>query len=97
MELFFLSLRTNDQMPDRLGVKTNSSLLRAADPASVKFDPNSRKRSFQPNVRDLTYSVYRPDLAALGAIDGFMPSSVPIDNNEPQSRRDEGLEFIDVT
>jgi hypothetical protein len=26
----------------------------------------------QPNERDLTYSKYRPDLAALGAQDGFM-------------------------
>src|SRR6267142_1800404 len=49
------------------------------------------------NPRDLTYSVYRPDLAALGAIDGFMPSGLPISNNDPLSRRDAGLEFLDLT
>jgi hypothetical protein len=51
----------------------------------------------QPNVQDLIYSVYRPDLAALGARDGFMPSGLPISNNDPLSRRDAGLEFLNVT
>jgi hypothetical protein len=51
----------------------------------------------QPNARDLTYSVYRPDLAALGAKDGFMPSGLPVSVNDPLSRRDFGLEFLDVT
>jgi hypothetical protein len=51
----------------------------------------------QPNARDLTYSVYRPDLAALGAKDGFMPSGLPISVNDPLSRRDAGLEFLNVT
>lgn len=36
----------------------------------------------QPNAQDLTYSIYRPDLAALGAIDGFMLSGLPISNND---------------
>jgi len=67
------------------------------DPAFVKLAPNSTTRTMQPNARDLTYSVYRPDLAALGAIDGFMPSGLPISNNDPLSRRDAGLEFLDVT
>lgn len=67
------------------------------DPAFVKFDPNSTTITMQPNARDLTYSVYRPDLAALGAQDGFMPSGRPISNNDPLSRRDAGLEFLDVT
>jgi cytochrome c peroxidase len=67
------------------------------DPAFVKFDPKSTTDSFQPNVRDLTFTKYRPDLAALGAKDGFMPSGRPIDNNDPLSRRDAGLEFLDVT
>jgi hypothetical protein len=67
------------------------------DPAFVKFDPNSTAITMQPNARDLTYSVYRPDLAALGAKDGFMPSGRPISNNDPLSRRDAGLEFLDVT
>jgi len=67
------------------------------DPAFAKYDPNSTTITMQPNARDLTYSVYRPDLAALGAKDGFMPSGRPISNNDPLSRRDAGLEFLDVT
>lgn len=67
------------------------------DPAFVKFDPKSSTDTFQPSVIDLTYSKYRPDLAALGAKDGLMPSGLPVDNNDPLSRRDMGLEFLDVT
>jgi cytochrome c peroxidase len=67
------------------------------DPAFVKFDPNSTTVTMQPNARDLTYSVFRPDLAALGAKDGFMPSGRPVSVNDPLSRRDAGLEFLDVT
>src|SRR5260370_11157473 len=67
------------------------------DPAFVHFDPNSTTITMQPNARDLTYSVFRPDLADLGAKDGFMPSGRPVSNNDPLSRRDAGLEFLDVT
>ncbi len=67
------------------------------DPAFVKYDPNSTTSTLQPNERDLTYSKYRPDLAALGAKDGFVISGLATDNNDPLSRRDEGLEFLDVT
>ena len=67
------------------------------DPAFVKHDPNSSTRTFQPNERDLTYSKYRPDLAALGAKDGFVLSGLATDNNDALSRRDLGLEFLDVT
>lgn len=67
------------------------------DPAFVHYDPNSSTDTLQPNERDLTYSKYRPDLAALGAKDGFMPSGLAIDDNDPLARRDEGLEFLDVT
>jgi hypothetical protein len=67
------------------------------DPALVNYDPNSSTDTLQPNVRDLTYSRYRPDLAALGAKDGFMLSSLAIDDNDPLTRRDEGLEFLNVT
>jgi cytochrome c peroxidase len=67
------------------------------DPAFVHFDPNSSTDTLQPNERDLTYSKYRPDLAALGAKDGLMPSGLAIDDNDPLSRRDQGLEFLDVT
>ncbi len=67
------------------------------DPAFVKYDPNSTTDTFQPNERDLTFSKYRPDLAALGAKDGLMPSGRASSNNDPLSRRDQGLEFLDVT
>ncbi len=46
---------------------------------------------------ELTYSVYRPDLAALGAIDGLMPSGRAVSTNDGLSRRDKGLEFLNVT
>jgi Di-haem cytochrome c peroxidase len=67
------------------------------DPAFLKFDPHSSTDAFQPHERDLMYSKYRPDLAALGAKDGFMLSGLAINNNDPLSRRDQGLEFLDVT
>jgi cytochrome c peroxidase len=67
------------------------------DAAFVRYDPHSTTRTFQPNERDLNYSKYRSDLAALGAIDGFVISGLAIDNNDALSRRDEGLEFLDVT
>src|SRR5262249_3550624 len=67
------------------------------DPAFVHFDPKSSTDTLQLNARDLTYSKYRPDLAALGAQDGFVISGLAMDSNDPLSRRDEGLEFLDVT
>ncbi|MGB8535584.1 MAG: cytochrome c peroxidase [Acidobacteriaceae bacterium] len=67
------------------------------DPAHVIYDPNSTTPSFALNARDLTYSKFRPDLAALGAKDGFPISGLAIDDNDPLTRRDEGLEFLDVT
>jgi len=67
------------------------------DPALAHFDPNSSTDSFQPNERDLTYSQFHPELVALGAKDGFLLSGRAIDSNDPLTRRDEGLEFRDVT
>ena len=67
------------------------------DPAFAKYDPNSSTRPFQLSAPDFTYSRYRPDLAALGAVDGHPISGLAQDNNDPLSRRDEGLEFLDVT
>jgi len=67
------------------------------DPAFVHFDPKSPTKMFQLSPPDFLYSVYRPDLAALGAIDGRPASGLPQDNNDPLSRRDMGLEFLDVT
>lgn len=67
------------------------------DPAFVRYDPNSTTDTLQPNERDLTYSKYRPDLVALGANDGMMLSGLAIDSNDPLARRDQGIEFLDVT
>jgi cytochrome c peroxidase len=67
------------------------------DPAFVHFDPESPTRMFQLSPPDFLYSVYRPDLAALGAVDGRPLSGLPQDNDDPLSRRDMGLEFLDVT
>ncbi|HEY6881173.1 MAG TPA: cytochrome c peroxidase [Polyangiales bacterium] len=60
------------------------------------YDP-SFVDEFQPNQRDLTYSQHHPELIALGARDGAMLSGRPIDNDDPLSRRDMGLEFLDVS
>ena len=60
------------------------------------YDPGFA-RDFQPNPSDLTYSTNRPELAALGAKDGQLLSGLAVDNNDPLSRRDQGLEFLDVT
>ena len=60
------------------------------------FDPGF-VRDFQPNEDDLTYSKTHPELSALGATDGQMLSGRAIDNDDPLSRRDMGLEFLDVT
>ena len=67
------------------------------DPALVRFDPDSTTKTLEPNEQDLTFSIFRPDLAALGAVDGFMPSGLPRSNDDALSRRDMGLEFLDVT
>jgi cytochrome c peroxidase len=67
------------------------------DPAFVHYDPNSPTKLFQLSPPDFLYSVHRPDLAALGAIDGRPLSGLAEDNDDPLSRRDLGLEFLDVT
>jgi Di-haem cytochrome c peroxidase len=73
------------------------------DPALVHYDPNSTTDTLQPNERDITYSKYHPDLVAAAAAagqilkDGLMPSGEAIDNNDPLTRQDEGLAFLDVT
>jgi cytochrome c peroxidase len=59
------------------------------------YDPGFA-HAFQPNEADLTYSKNHPELAALGAEDGQLISGRAIDNDDPLSRRDEGLEFLDV-
>jgi cytochrome c peroxidase len=67
------------------------------DPAFVKFDPRFPMTMAQLSPLDNLYSVYRPDLAALGARDGFPISGLNEDNNDALSRRDAGLEFLNVT
>ena len=73
------------------------------DPAFVHYDPNSPTRMFQLSPPDFLYSVYRPDLVAAGAMDGRPAvdgrplSGLPQDNDDALSRRDMGLEFLDVT
>lgn len=67
------------------------------DPAFAKYDPRSSTRPFQLSRPDFAYSIFRPDLAALGAVDGRPISGLAQDNNDPLSRRDAGLEFLDVT
>jgi len=63
----------------------------------VHFDPESPTRVFELGETDVLYSVYRPDLAALGAVDGRPASGLPQDNDDALSRRDAGLEILDVT
>ncbi|MBM3773145.1 MAG: hypothetical protein FJW27_18040 [Acidimicrobiia bacterium] len=67
------------------------------NPAFVHFDPKSPTDTIKLNPRDVTYSVCRPDLAALGAVDGRPGSGAAPDNDDALSRRDMGLEFLDVT
>jgi hypothetical protein len=73
------------------------------DPAFVHDDPNSPTKVFQLGPTDYLYSVYRPDLVAAGAtdgrpaVDGRPMSGLPQDNDDALSRRDAGLEFLDVT
>jgi cytochrome c peroxidase len=64
------------------------------DPAFARFDPTSSTDTFEPNERDLSYS---DELHALGAVDGLLPSHMNIGSNDALSRRDRGLEFLDVT
>ncbi len=60
------------------------------------YDP-SFVQAFQPNEHDLSYSKTHPELAAVGAKDGQLLSGRAVDNDDPLSRRDQGLEFLDVT
>ncbi|HVZ36826.1 MAG TPA: cytochrome c peroxidase, partial [Polyangiaceae bacterium] len=60
------------------------------------YDP-SFVEAFQPNRADLAYSRNHPELAALGAKDGQLLSGRAVDDDDPLSRRDQGLEFLDVT
>jgi cytochrome c peroxidase len=67
------------------------------DPAFVRFDAARPNAMFELSPLDVLYSIYRPDLAALGAVDGRPASGLPPNNDDALSRRDMGLEFLDVT
>ena len=67
------------------------------DASFARYDAKSTTDTLQPNERDLTYSKYRPSLLAFGARDGFLLSGLAIGSNDPLSRRDQGLEFLDVS
>jgi hypothetical protein len=84
---------------DRRDVRDLTDFIENAlyDPAFVEYDPISTTELFQMSAPDLMYSVYRPELAALGANDGQMLSGLAEDNDDPLSRRDKGLEFLVVT
>jgi cytochrome c peroxidase len=84
---------SNDQVEDLADFIENGLY----DPAFVHFDPRSTTDTFELNERDVMYSIYRPDLAALGAVDGRAGSGLPPNNDDALSRRDMGLEFLDVT
>ena len=84
---------SNDEMEDLSDFIENALY----DPSFVHFDPESPTAMFELSPPDVLYSVYRPDLAALGAIDGRPASGRPQNNDDALSRRDMGLEFLDVS
>ncbi len=63
----------------------------------ITYDPTSTTDTFQLNEQDYTYSKYRPALANMGVTDGFVISGMAENNNDPLTRRDRGMEFLDVT
>lgn len=84
---------TDDQVDDLADFLENGIY----DPAFVHYDPSSPTKMFELTPADVLYSVYRPDLAARGAIDGRPASGKPQNNDDALSRRDMGLEFLNVT
>jgi Di-haem cytochrome c peroxidase len=87
-------LGLNDRQVDDLTDFLENGLY---DPAFVHFDPARPNAMFELSPLDVLYSIYRPDLAALGAVDGRPASGLPPNNDDALSRRDMGLEFLDVT
>jgi cytochrome c peroxidase len=85
-----------DHAPRGLGLTDEQMEALADFLENGLYDPGFAA-AFQPDETDLTYSRYRPELAALGAKDGQLLSGRAIDNDDPLSRRDAGLEFLDVT
>jgi cytochrome c peroxidase len=85
-----------DHAPRGLGLSENQIDAVADFVENGLYDP-AFVSAFQPNADDLNYSTNYPELAALGAQDGQMLSGRAIDNDDSLSRRDLGLEFLDVT
>lgn len=75
--------------PDQVGFLTDFLENGLYDSTFAEF--------FQPTKDDLNYSSKHPSLAAKGAVDGVLLSGSAIDVNDPLSRRDQGLSFLDVT
>lgn len=85
-----------DDAPPGLGLSDDQLDAVADFVENGLYDPTF-VQAFQPNEDDLNYSKNYPELAALGAQDGQMLSGRAVDNDDPLSRRDQGLEFLDVT
>lgn len=60
------------------------------------YDPTF-KDQFNINADDLNFTAKHPTLKAKGAVDNVMLSGSAMDDNDPLTRRDQGLEFLDVT
>ena len=84
---------SNRQMDDLTDFLENALY----DPAIVTFDPKSSTDTLQPNARDFAYLKARTGLGSPGVGEGPMPSRLAIDDNDKLSRRDQGIEFLDVT
>ena len=87
-------LGLNDNEIDDIVVFLNEALH---DEAFIAYDPTSTTDTFQLNEKDFTYSKYRPALSNLGVRDGFVISGMAENNNDPLTRRDRGMEFLDVS
>lgn len=85
-----------DKAPRGLGLREDQIVALSDFLENGLYDPGF-VQSFQPNEADLLYSKNHPELVALGAKDGQMLSGLTVDNDDPLSRRDLGLEFLDVT
>lgn len=67
------------------------------DPAFATDTPGSPTRAFELTEAELAYSVHRPDLAALGAVDGITAGGRCVANDDLLSRIDRGFMLPDVT
>jgi cytochrome c peroxidase len=85
-------LGLSDRQIDDLTVFMESGLC---DPSLVNFDPDSTTEPLLPNMK---YSTYDPELSKTpGVVDGMLPSGRPVGSNDALTRRDYGLEFLNVT